>query len=894
MNVSDIEKVYNPKAVEGKWQQFWEENRYSHATHGTGKNPYSIVIPPPNVTAVLHLGHALNNTIQDILTRFKRMQGYESEWMPGTDHAGIATQNVVERKLLKERGKTRQEIGREEFIREVWKFREETGGTIIQQLKSMGCSCDWERERFTMDAGLSHAVTEVFVRLYEKGLIYKGKYIINWCPRCQTALSDEEAEHEEMKGNLWYLRYPAKDGSEGVVVATTRPETMLGDVAVAVNPADERYRDLIGTTLLLPLTGREIPVIADDFVDPAFGTGAVKITPAHDPNDFEAGLRHNLEPIIVMNGDGTMNAQAGKEFEGLTREAARKKAVAMLTEQGLLVDIKEHVHSVGHCYRCHTITEPYLSSQWFVRMKTLAEPAVQAVLDGRIRLHPERWTKVYLNWMENIRDWCISRQLWWGHRIPAYSCNSCGHVMVSRHPVTVCEKCGGGVTQDPDVLDTWFSSWLWPFSTFGWPEETPDLRTFYPTSTLSTAPEIIFFWVARMIMAGIEFMGDIPFSDVYLHGTVRDDKGRKMSKSLGNGVDPLAVIESHGADALRFSMIVITAQGQDVFISYDGNGVSKKGANTFDIGRNFANKIWNAARLILTLSGGEISRVETVETDLADRWIRSKYNRTVAQVTEALDSFRFNDAARLLYDFIWHDLCDWYLEIIKPRVARGGDERAFVLRNAAEVLSGCMKLLHPIMPFLTEEVWQLLNEALGEKETPSVMIASWPVPDNSRMVEAFEREMEAVQSLIGTIRNIRNEMNVPLGQKAGVIVAPADMDMERVFDENRPYILDLAAVSELQLKTGAVRPPKSAAGISGRNEVFVLLEGLVDFEKERARLSKEIERRRGFIASLESKLQNESFVARAPESVVEQERRKLEDSRDELRKLTANLEVLGD
>lgn len=895
MGAADIDKIYNSKTVEEKWLEFWEKNGFGHAAPGTGKKSYSIVIPPPNVTAVLHLGHALNNTIQDILIRLKRMQGFESEWMPGTDHAGIATQNVVERKISSEMGKTRQELGREAFIREVWKFREETGGVIIKQLKRMGCSCDWERERFTMDEGLSRAVTEVFVRLYEKGLIYRGKYIINWCPRCQTALSDEEAEHEERSGHLWYIRYPAKDGSEGIVVATTRPETMLGDVAVAVNPADRRYSHFLGKTLILPLVGREIPVIADDFVDPAFGTGAVKVTPAHDPNDFEIGLRHHLEPVTVMHGDGTMNAHTGTEFDGLTREAARKKAVEMLTGLGLLVKVEDHRHAVGHCYRCHTVTEPYLSNQWFVRMKTLARPAIEAVNDGRIAFYPERWTKVYLGWMENIRDWCISRQLWWGHRIPVYYCGQCGEVMVSKTPVTECTKCrSADVVQDPDVLDTWFSSWLWPFSTFGWPEDTPDLRTFYPTSTLSTAPEIIFFWVARMIMAGMEFMGDIPFSKVYLHGTVRDEQGRKMSKSLGNGVDPLEVIETHGADALRFSMIIITAQGQDVFISYAGKSGKKKEHNTFDIGRNFANKIWNAARLILTFSGGSIGRTDAVKPDLADTWIKSRYNREVIYVTQMLENFKFNEAAQTMYHFIWHDFCDWYLEIIKPRVARGGDEKTFVLRNAAEILAGSMQLLHPIMPFITEEIWQLLTGLLGEKPAKSIMVSKWPDVKMHIIDPDIEREMEMVQSLISAIRTIRNEMNVPPGEKAEVIVVPADEKAKRILEENIAYILDLAAVKHITFTGESARPPKSAAGISDKNEVFVLLEGLVDFDRERARLSKEIERRRNFIASIETKLANENFLSRAPKDIIEQERRKGNDTREEMKKLIANLEALGD
>jgi len=890
-----MEKVYNHAFIEEKWLDFWHINRFNHGEPEDDRPSYSMVIPPPNVTSVLHLGHALNNTIQDILIRFKRMQGFVAEWMPGTDHAGIATQNVVERKITSEMGKTRQDIGREAFIEKIWEFKEATGGKIIEQLKSMGCSCDWERERFTMDEGLSKAVTEVFVKLYEKGLIYRGKYIINWCPRCQTALSDEEAEHEELQGNLWYIRYPATDGSEGLTVATTRPETMLGDVAVAVNPDDKRYNGMIGTTLTLPIMEREIPVIADEFVDPEFGTGAVKVTPAHDPNDFEIGLRHTIEPIVIMNGDGTMNAHAGTEYDGMTREKARDKVVQALTDSKLLVKIEKHTHSVGHCYRCHTITEPYLSNQWFVRMKDLAEPAIEAVNDGRINFYPERWTKVYQNWMENIRDWCISRQLWWGHRIPVYYCDSCDNIMVSREKVTVCSSCGGtGITQDPDVLDTWFSSWLWPFSTFGWPDDTPELKAFYPTATLSTAPEIIFFWVARMIMAGIEFMGEIPFSKVYLHGTVRDDIGRKMSKSLGNGVDPLDVIETHGADALRFSIINITSQGQDVYISYASKGEKlKKDHNTFDIGRNFANKIWNAARLILTLADDTIDPVNDCEPELADRWILSRYNSAVRQMTESLEAFRFNDAAHIIYDFIWHDFCDWYLEMIKPRVIRGGREKAFVLGNAAKILAGSMQLLHPIMPFITEEIWQRLTRATGGSDAQGIMVSQWPEYDENIYDQTSEEHMEIVKSIITTIRTIRNEMNVPLGQQADVIVVPADTQTNDIFFNNRLYIHDLAKVDNLKLDAAAVRPAKAAAGISIKSEVFVLLEGLIDFDIEKKRLDKEIDRRTGFIKSLERKLENEGFLAKAPREVIQLERRKLDDSREELKKLAMNLEALG-
>lgn len=891
-----MEKVYNPQAIEENWQKFWEDNLLSHAEPVDGKKSYSIVIPPPNVTDKLHLGHALNNTIQDILIRYRRMQGYVAEWMPGTDHAGIATQNVVERKIKAEQGKTRQELGREPFLKEVWKFKEEKGGTIINQLKRIGCSCDWQRERFTMDEGLSRAVAEVFVNLYEKGLIYRGKYIINWCPRCQTALSDEEAEHEDLKGHLWHIRYPASDGSEGIIVATTRPETMLGDVAVAVNPEDERYSGLVGKTLILPIVNREIPVIADEFVSKEFGTGAVKVTPAHDPNDFDMGRRHNLEPIIVMNGDGTMNKNAGDGYDGITREAARKKVVETLTQMGLLVKVDDHSHAVGHCYRCHTITEPYLSSQWFVKMKPLADPAVKAVIDGRITFHPDRWTKVYLNWMDNIRDWCISRQLWWGHRIPVYYCGDCGAEIVSRTHVDKCTKCGNSkITQDPDVLDTWFSSWLWPFSTFGWPENTPALKAFYPTNTLSTAPEIIFFWVARMIMAGIEFMGDIPFSQVYLHGTVRDDLGRKMSKSLGNGVDPLEVVETHGADALRFSMIVVTSQGQDVFISYPRPGDKKqKDFNTFDIGRNFANKIWNATRFIISLSGGKIDASDGVVPELGDRWIISKFNRIAGQMAELLDSFRFNDAAHLIYDFIWHDFCDWYLEIIKPRVAKGGPDAAYALRNASEILAGSMKLLHPVMPFITEEIWQRLMEILGGKTAESIMISDWPIENKAKVNLADEKAMETIQSIIGTVRNIRNEMNVPLTQKADVVVVPHDEETRVIIEENIVYINDLASVKNLTIDIKASRPAKSAAGISDKSEVFVLLEGIIDFELEKQRLRKEIERRKGFIMSVERKLENESFLSKAPAEIVQIERQKLSDSKLEIEKLTANLVALGD
>ena len=664
--MKELEKQYDPKSAEPRWYAWWQERGCFHGESSRGGTPYCVVIPPPNVTGILHMGHALNNTIQDILVRWQRMQGCNTVWMPGTDHAGIATQNVVERALRKE-GKTRHDLGREAFVAKVWEWKEEYGGTIVRQLKRLGSSCDWDRERFTMDAGLSEAVEEVFCRLYDKGLIYRANYITNWCPRCHTALSDEESEHQDTAGKLYFIRYPVKrDGrltaSEFVVVATTRPETLLGDVAVAVSPKDERYKAVIGKNLSLPVLHRDLPIIADDFVDPAFGTGAVKVTPAHDPNDFEMGLRHNLVPINVMNQDGTMNEGAGP-YSSLDRFECRKRIVTDLTAAGLIEKIENHQHAVGHCYRCDTVVEPRLSLQWFVRMKPLAGPALKAVQDGRVRFVPDRWNKVYAEWMENIRDWCISRQIWWGHRIPVFYCDHCNHQWAGRGKQSQCPKCqSGNIRQDEDVLDTWFSSWLWPFSTFGWPHEGADLNFYYPGNTLVTASEIIFFWVARMIMSGIEFMGDVPFREVYIHGTVRDDKGRKMSKSLGNSIDPLTIIDEFSADALRYSLMMITATGQDVFLSND----------KFEIGRNFGTKIWNAARYMQMQEGNAV-RVKNGKRLLSgyfnpailsadDKHILFKLSQTIESCHENLKRFRFNDAAHDLYEFIWHQYCDWYVE----------------------------------------------------------------------------------------------------------------------------------------------------------------------------------------------------------------------------------------
>jgi valyl-tRNA synthetase len=698
--MKEIPPRYNPKDHEESIYSKWENSGLFHQKADSSKQAFTVVIPPPNVTGILHMGHALNNTLQDILIRWKRMQGNASLWVPGTDHAGIATQNVVERNLA-EKGVTRQQLGREKFVDEVWKWREKYGDTIIMQLKRLGASCDWERTRFTMDKGLSEAVMEAFVLLYDKGLIYRGNYIINWCPRCQTALSDEEAPHKDVEGKLYYILYPFKDSAEGVVVATTRPETMLGDVAVAVNPKDKRYKKLIGKKLILPIMEKEIEIISDDFVDKKFGTGAVKVTPAHDPNDFEMAKRHGLEPVKIMRPDGKMNENASR-FNGMDRFEARKLIVAELEEKKLLIKIEKHEHGVGHCYRCHTVIEPYLSLQWFVKMKPLAGPAIEAVKSGKIKFYPKRWTKVYLNWMENIRDWCISRQIWWGHRLPVYYCKKCEAVIVSKTKPAKCEGCNSSdIYQDEDVLDTWFSSWLWPMSTLGWPEKTKDLEYFYPTSVLVTAPEILFFWVARMIMSGKEFMKEIPFSDVYIHGTVRDATGKKMSKSLGNIIDPLEIIDGFGADALRFSIISITSAGQDVFLSKD----------KFEIGRNFANKIWNASRFVLmNLGTPEFQSSGLPEKEslgIADKWILSRLNRTIEALTKALGSYRFSEAEGLVYDFFWHDFCDWYVEMVKPQIMNKGYKEKEILIH---VLENSLKLLHPFMPFVTEAIWQNIKE----------------------------------------------------------------------------------------------------------------------------------------------------------------------------------------
>ncbi len=876
----NIPTVYDPKEVEEKWYKHWEENGLFHAEPDTGKKPYSIVIPPPNVTGQLHMGHALDNTLQDVLIRFRRMQGYEALWMPGSDHAGIATQIKVEEVLAKE-GVSRYDLGREAFIDRVWEWKHEYGGRIVGQLKRLGASCDWPRERFTMDEGCSAAVREVFVSLYEKGLIYQGNRITNWCPRCNTALSDIEVEHEEKPGNLYHVRYPLEGRpDEYVTVATTRPETILGDTAVAVHPDDARYKGLIGQYLILPVVGRRLPIVADEYVDPSFGTGAVKVTPAHDPNDFDMGLRHQLPQVVVIAPDGTMTAEAGK-YAGLDRYECRKALVRDLKELGNLVKIDEHMHAVGHCQRCATVVEPLVSKQWFVRMQPLAEPAIAAVTSGRIKFVPERFTRVYINWLENIRDWCISRQIWWGHRIPAWYCEGCGETVVSREDITACPQCGGRVEQDPDVLDTWFSSALWPFSTMGWPQKTRELDYFYPTSVLVTGYDIIFFWVARMIFMGLEFMDDIPFEHVFIHGLVRDGEGRKMSKSLGNGIDPLDVIEKYGADTLRFTLMTGNTPGNDMRFYWE----------RVESSRNFANKIWNASRFVLmNLEGFDNTKAPGAYT-LADRWILSRYAKTAAEVTANLEKFELGEAARGLYEFIWNEYCDWYIETAKARLYDKEDAAA---RGTAQyvlwyVLENTLRLLHPFMPFISEAIWQHLPHEGG-----SIVRAAWPVPPAELADDDAEADMGTVMETIKAIRNMRAEVNVPPGRKSEVILLAA-AEQQAVLAANAQYVRTLAAaepVTVLPLATAA-KPENAMAAVVSGVEVYLPLRGLIDVEKETARLGKERESLEKEVARVAGKLTNESFVAKAPAEVIEKERAKEREYRDKLAAISERLAYLA-
>jgi valyl-tRNA synthetase len=882
----ELAKGYEPHDVELRWYAEWESKGYFTAAATSDKKPYSIVIPPPNVTGALHMGHALNNTLQDILCRWKRMQGYNVLWMPGTDHAGIATQNVVERQLAAEK-KDRHDLGREAFIERVWRWKAESGGQIIGQLKRLGASCDWERERFTMDEGLSKAVRTVFVKLYDDGLIYRDNRLINWCPRCHTALSDIEVEHEEKKGHLWHIRYPVV-GEPGrfVVVATTRPETMLGDTAVAVHPEDERYQGLIGKKVLLPLVNREIPVVADEYVDRDFGTGVVKITPAHDFNDFEVGLRHGLDRINVLDESAVVNA-AGRQYEGLDRFEARKRIVAELEEEGLLEKIDDHGMSVGGCYRCKTVVEPYLSLQWYVKVAPLAERALAAVKDGKTRILPKQWENTYFDWMENIRDWCISRQIWWGHRIPAWFCDHCGEITVAMEDPSSCSKCGSDkIRQETDVLDTWFSSALWPFSTMGWPDKTPELETFYPTACLVTGFDILFFWVARMMMMGLHFMDEVPFADVYIHALVRDAQGQKMSKSKGNVIDPLTVIDQYGTDAFRFTLAAFAAQGRDIKLAEERIAGY----------RNFCNKVWNAARFtLMNLEGFEPDSVKLEELKLseADKWILHRLNETIRETDLSITEYRFNEAAMGLYQFTWSEFCDWYLELTKRDLYGENPVRKAVAQYVLwYTLDHLLRLLHPFMPFITEEIWQALP---GAKTVPSIMLADYPVPCQYREHPEAAGRMEQVMAVISGIRNIRGEMEVPPSKEIAVILSCASEESRLLMKHNESSIMGLARVGDLAIGIGVDKPEDASIQVAGDVRIFVPLKGLVDVAAEEERLLKEIGKIAKDIEIFSKKLENPAFVDRAPADIVAKEREKLaevtakkallEESLEKIRKL---------
>ncbi|NLB29168.1 MAG: valine--tRNA ligase [Clostridiales bacterium] len=871
--MKELEKVYNPKKVEDKIYKMWIDGGYFRGVIDPEKEPFTIVIPPPNVTGQLHLGHAFDETIQDSLIRVKRMQGYSALWLPGTDHAGIATQIKVEEELRAE-GLTRHDLGREKFIERVWEWKEMYGSRIVEQLKTLGCSCDWERERFTMDEGCSRAVREVFVSLYEKGLIYKGNRIINWCPDCTTALSDTEVEHEDQTGHFWHIKYPVKDSDEFVIIATTRPETMLGDSGVAVHPGDERFKHLIGKSVILPLMDREIPIVADEYVDRDFGTGCVKMTPCHDPNDFEVGQRHGLEQILILDEDAKI-INAGK-YNGMDRYDARKAVVDDLQALGLLVKTEEHMHSVGACYRCGTTVEPITSPQWFVRMKPLTKDAIEVVKDGRIKFVPERFSKIYYNWMENAHDWCISRQLWWGHQIPAWYCG-CGHVTVSRTDPDKCEKCGStAITRDEDVLDTWFSSALWPFSTLGWPDETPDLEYFYPTSVLVTGYDIIFFWVARMIFSGMENMKREPFKTVLYHGLIRDAEGRKMSKSLGNGVDPIDVINTYGADALRFNIITGNSPGNDM----------RYYPERCEAMRNFANKIWNASRFVmmnLTIDKNELP--EKLETE--DKWILSKLNETIREVTENIERFELGIAATKIYDFLWDSYCDWYIELSKPRL-NGDDEAAktAVQKVLLYILTETLTLLHPFMPFITEEIWQSLPH-----EGEALIVREYPKFDEALAFPREAAEFETVMELIRAIRTQRAEMNVPPSKRPQLIIVA---DRADIFESGRVYLSKLAYAGEVIFAQDA---PECLEGlvsvVTGQARAYMPLAELVDLGAERARIAKELEKARADLQRVTSKLENESFVSKAPENVVQAERDRAAKAKALIENLEASLSQIG-
>ncbi len=869
----ELAKQYDPKNVEDRIYDFWLKGNYFHAKVENDKKPYTIVIPPPNITGQLHMGHALDNTLQDILIRWRRMQGYDALWLPGTDHASIATEaKIVE--AMKAEGLTKEDLGREGFLKRAWEWKEKYGGRIIEQLKKMGSSCDWERERFTLDEGCSKAVLEVFCRLYEKGLIYRGERIINWCPHCLTSISDAEVEYEDQAGHFWHLRYPFKDGSGYLMLATTRPETLLGDTAVAVNPNDERYKDLVGKTLILPIVHREIPVVADDYVEMDFGTGVVKITPAHDPNDFEVGLRHNLPVINCMTDDAKITEDYPK-YAGMDRFEARKAIVADLEAEGALVKIEDYSHNVGTCYRCHTSVEPRVSKQWFVKMAPLAEPAIDCVKSGKTQFVPERFEKTYFHWMENIKDWCISRQLWWGHRIPAYYCADCGEVTVSKTAPDCCPKCGGKVEQDPDTLDTWFSSALWPFSTLGWPDKTPELDHYFPTSTLVTGYDIIFFWVARMIFSSCEQMGQEPFKTVFIHGIVRDAQGRKMSKSLGNGIDPLVVIDQYGADALRFTLATGNSPGNDMRFSDEKVGAS----------RNFANKLWNAARFILMNVGDEEIPCELpASLALEDKWVISLLNRLSKEVTDNLEKFELGVAVAKLYDFIWDVFCDWYIELAKIRLQKGGEDALAAKQVLVWVMDKILKLLHPFMPFITEEIWQTIPHD-GE----SIMISAWPEYTDALSFEAEEAEMERIMTAVRAIRNRRAEMNVPPSKKAKVYIATS---YKETFEQGGVFMQKLASASEVEV-ADSFEIDGAVSIVTQDAKIYIPMGELVDFEAEKARLNKELAAVQKDLDFVNNKLSNENFVAKAPANVVAAQREQAAKYQEKISMLKESIAKLG-
>lgn len=882
-HANEMPTTYDPKRSEKKWYDYWMDNQFFKAGDRKDAETYTIVIPPPNVTGMLHIGHALDFTLQDILIRTKRMQGYDALWLPGSDHAGIATQTKVEQKL-REDGLSRYDLGREKFLEKVWEWKELYANTIRDQWAKMGFSLDYSRERFTMDEGLSKAVREVFVSLYDKGLIYRGNYIINWDPAARTALSDIEVEYKEVQGALYHLEYKTKDGSASIVVATTRPETMLGDTAVAVHPEDGRYKHLIGKTLVLPIIGREIPIIADEYVEKEFGSGAVKITPAHDPNDFEVGNRHDLPRVLVMNDAGIMNENAGP-YQGMDRFDCRKKIVADLKEQGVLIRIEEHVHQVGHSERSGAVIEPYLSTQWFVSMKPLAEKAIEAQKSGQgVRFVPDRFEKIYLNWIENVRDWCISRQLWWGHRIPAWHCEDCGGITVSREDATCCSKCGStAIQQDNDVLDTWFSSALWPFSTLGWPEDTDDMKRFYPTNVLVTGYDIIYFWVARMIFTALEFTGQKPFEDVLIHGLVRDSEGRKMSKSLGNGVDPLEVIEQYGADAMRFMLSTTSTPGQDLRFRWE----------RVEQARNFANKIWNASRFALMNLEG-ITAADAADIELngkrgtADRWILHRLNETVRDVTRLIDQYEFGETGRLLYNFIWDDLCDWYIEFSKLSLY-GEDPSAKKTTQTvlAYVLDRTLRLIHPFMPFISEEIWQHLPH-----EGRTITLAPWPVYDARFEAADAVSEMDMLKDVIHAVRNIRAEVNVSIGKKVELLIKPSSGEAQNILSGNVDYIQRFCNTSKLDINSALAAPDKAMTAVVTGAELFLPLAGLIDIAQEVARLNKEIATLNSEVERIEKKLANPGFMAKAPAQVIEEEKAKLADYADKRDKVIVRLAEL--